>query len=119
MIIYNHDNRDGIRQRKIWETEKDKWRKEKNYQIKKKSERSEKGNLQVLENIKQVARKKKETWISWAEQEKYTKKKKIYYRNLFKWINPSAVPLVRYSGSFLKWKSEWLQQMDKKPNNDA
>ena len=37
---------------------------------------------------------------------------KLNSRNLFKGINTWAVPLVRYSGSFLKWTRHELKQMD-------
>ena len=37
---------------------------------------------------------------------------KLHCRNLIKGINTWAVPLVRYSGPFLKWSREELQQMD-------
>ena len=39
---------------------------------------------------------------------------KLSSRNLIKGINTGAVPLVRYSGSFLKWTSEELEQMDQR-----
>ena len=38
---------------------------------------------------------------------------KLYSRNLVKGINTWAVPLIRYSGPFLKWTREELKQMDK------
>ena len=37
---------------------------------------------------------------------------KLYYNNLIKGINTWAVPLVKYSGPFLKWTREELKQMD-------
>ena len=37
---------------------------------------------------------------------------KLNSRNLIKGINTWAVPLVRYSGPFLKWTREELKQMD-------
>ena len=37
---------------------------------------------------------------------------KLHYRNLIKGINTWTVPLVRYSGPFLKWTREELQQID-------
>ena len=47
-----------------------------------------------------------------------TKKKlletKLNSRNLIKGINTWAVPLVRYSGPFLKWTSDELRQMDQR-----
>ena len=39
---------------------------------------------------------------------------KLSSRNLIKGINAWAVPLVRYSGSFLKWTREELKQMDQR-----
>ena len=39
---------------------------------------------------------------------------KLYSRNLVKMINTWAVPLVRYSGPFLKWTREELKQMDQR-----
>ena len=42
---------------------------------------------------------------------------KLNSRNLIKGINTWAVPLVRYSGPFLKWTREELKQMD--PRDDV
>ena len=39
---------------------------------------------------------------------------KLSSRNLIKGINTWAVPLVRYSGPFLKWTREGLKQMDQR-----
>ena len=39
---------------------------------------------------------------------------KLSCRNLIKRINTWAVPLVRYSGPFLKWTREELKQMDQR-----
>ena len=39
---------------------------------------------------------------------------KLYSKNLIKGINTWADPVVRYSGSFLKWMREELQQMDQR-----
>ena len=39
---------------------------------------------------------------------------KLSCRKLIKGINTWAVPLVRYSGPFLKWTREELKQMDKR-----
>ena len=36
------------------------------------------------------------------------------HRNIIKEINTWAVPLIRYSGLFLKWTREELQQMDQR-----
>ena len=39
---------------------------------------------------------------------------KLFSRNLIEGINTWAVPVVRYSGSFLKWTREELKQMDQR-----
>ena len=39
---------------------------------------------------------------------------KLSSRNLIKGINTWAVPLVRYSGPFLKWTKDELKQMDQR-----
>ena len=39
---------------------------------------------------------------------------KLSCKNLIKAINTWAVPLVRYSGHFLKWTRDELKQMDKR-----
>ena len=39
---------------------------------------------------------------------------KHFSRNLCKWISTWAVPLVRYSGPFLKWTRDELKQMDQR-----
>ena len=39
---------------------------------------------------------------------------KLNFRNFIKGINPLAVPLVRYSGPFLKWTRDELKQMDQR-----
>ena len=39
---------------------------------------------------------------------------KLNCRNLIRGINTWAVPLVRYSGSFLKWTRDELDQMDQR-----
>ena len=39
---------------------------------------------------------------------------KLNSRNLIKGINTWAVPLVRYSGPFLKWTRDELKQMDQR-----
>ena len=73
----------------------------------KKSERSEKkGNLHVFGNIESGNERKIKKKAS-QENEKTT-------RNLIKRINPWALPLVRYSGLYLKWTREEFQQRDQK-----
>ena len=44
---------------------------------------------------------------------------KLYSRNLIKGINTWAVPLVRYTGPFLKWKMNKLKQMNKKTHDNS
>ena len=39
---------------------------------------------------------------------------KLSRRNLIKGMNTRAVPLVRYSGPFLKWARDELKQMEKR-----
>ena len=39
---------------------------------------------------------------------------KLSCRNLIKGINTWAVPLIRYSGPFVKWTREELKQMDQR-----
>ena len=47
-------------------------------------------------------------------KEYFRRTRKLYNRNLIQEINTWVVPLVRYSGPFLKWTSQELQQMNKK-----
>ena len=42
---------------------------------------------------------------------------KLYCKNFVKRINTWAVPLVRYSGPFLKWTREELKQIDQRTKN--
>ena len=42
---------------------------------------------------------------------------KLYSRNFIKGINNWAVPLVRYSGPFLKWARDKLKQWTKEKEN--
>ena len=75
--------------------------------------------LDILEadTIKQVEMKDK------IRKEYFRRTKKLRdkmpSRNLIKGINTWAVPLVRYSGPFLKWIRDELRQMDKKINDHA
>ena len=46
-----------------------------------------------------------------------TKETKFSSRNLIKGIDTWAVPLVRYSGPFLKWTRDELKQIDKRTRN--
>ena len=65
--------------------------------------------LGVLEGdtIKQEEIKEK------IKKEYLMRTRKLYSRNLIKWINTWALPLVRYSRLFLKWTTE-LKLMDQK-----
>ena len=73
------------------------------------------------------------TWVSWrltpsnkckwktrseknifGERKNYSRRKKLFSRNLIKAINTWAVSIVRYSGPFLKWTREELKQMDQR-----
>ena len=71
--------------------------------------------LDILEadTIKQVE-------IKYKIQKEYLRrtrkllKTKLSSRNLIKGINTCAVPLVRYSGPFLKWTRDELKQMDQR-----
>ena len=87
---------------KLWKAVNDTRRKESNYQIKKKSERSEKKetykNLEILEpdTVKELEMKEKEI-ISRTRKQFETKP---YFRNIVKGSNTWAVPLVRYPRQF-------------------
>ena len=39
---------------------------------------------------------------------------KLYHRNILKGINTWVIPLVSFSGPFLKWTREELKQMDQR-----
>ena len=65
-----------------------------------------------LAKSKQKWRRKKEK-VYLRQIRKYLEIK-LCGRNLIKGINTWAVPLVRYSGLFLKWTKEELRQMDEK-----
>ena len=71
--------------------------------------------LGILEadTIKQVEMKEKiqKEYLKWTRKLLETK---LSSRNLIKGINTWAVPLVRYSGPFLKWTREELKQMDQR-----
>ena len=67
------------------------------------------------------------SWVSWRQVEMKDKiqieylrrtsklpETKLSSRNLIKEINTWAVPLVRYSGPFLKWTRDELKQMDQR-----
>ena len=69
--------------------------------------------LGILEadTIKQV-QMKDIIWKKYLRRTRKLQETKLSSRNLIKGINTWAVPLVRYSGPFLKWTREELKQMD-------
>ena len=69
--------------------------------------------LGILEadTIKQVEMKNK-IQKEYVRRTRKQLETKLNSRNLIKGINTWAVPLVRYSGPFLKWTREELRQMD-------
>ena len=71
------------------------------------------GILGILEadTIKQVQMKDK-TQKEYLRGTRKLLETKLSSRNLIKGINTWAVPLVRYSGPFLKWTRDELKQMD-------
>ena len=71
--------------------------------------------LGILEadTIKQVEMKNKIQKVYLRRTRKLLETK-LSSRNFIKGINTWAVPLVRYSGPFLKWTSEELRQMDQR-----
>ena len=71
--------------------------------------------LDILEadTIKQTEMKEK-IQKEYLRKTKKLLETKLNRRNLIKGINTLAVPLVRYSGPFLKWTREELKQMDQR-----
>ena len=71
--------------------------------------------LGILEanSIKQVEMKDK-IWKEYLRRTRKILKTKLSSRNLIQGINTWAVPLVRYSGPFLKWTRDELKQMDQR-----
>ena len=69
--------------------------------------------LGILEadTIKQVKMKEK-IQKEYLRRSRKLHETKLNSRNLIKRINTWAVPLVRYSGPFLKWSRDELKQMD-------
>ena len=66
----------------------------------------------VPDNIKQEQMKHKiQKYLRWTRKLLETK---LSCRNLIKGINTWALPLVRYSGLFLKWTRDELKQMDRR-----
>ena len=70
------------------------------------------GILEVV-TIKQVQMKDK-IWKEYLRRTRKLLEIKLCNRNLIKGINTWAVPLVRYSGPFLKWTRDELKQMDQR-----
>ena len=71
--------------------------------------------LGILEadTIKQVEMKEK-TQKEYLRRTRKLLETKLNSKNLIKGINTWAVPLVRYSGPFLKWTRDELKQMDQR-----
>ena len=71
--------------------------------------------LGILEadTVKQVQMKDK-TRKEYLRRTRKLLETKLSSRNLMKGINTWAVPLVRYSGPFLKWTGDELKQMDQR-----
>ena len=65
------------------------------------------------DNIKQVEMKDK-IQKEYPRRTRKLPETKLSSRNLIKGINTWAVPLVRYSGPFLKWTSDELRQMNQR-----
>ena len=82
-----------------------------------------KGNLKYLgileaDAIKQME-KKENLFKKYLRRTRKLLETKLYCRNLIKGGNTWDVPLVRYSGLFLKWAREELQQMDQRTRNSS
>ena len=95
-----------------WETRGTEW----NYQIKKKSEHSEKRKPTNTRKYWKRTLSHKWRWKK-IKKEYLRRTKKLFetklnIRNLIKGINTGAVLLIRYSGPFLKWTWEDLKQMN-------
>ena len=75
------------------------------------------------DNIRTLGEKEIYKYLSTLESDTIRKvemKEKIpkeYLRRAIKRINICTVPLIRYSGPFLKWSREELNQMDQKQEN--
>ena len=76
------------------------------------------GNLQVLGNIgighHQTSGDERKKIKKEYLRAKKLLETKLYNRNFIKEINTWAVPLVRYSGLFIRWTRDKLQQMDQR-----
>ena len=77
-----------------------------------------KWNLQILRNIgnrhHETSGDKRKNSKRVSRRMRKLLEIKLHWRNLVKGINAWAVPLERYSGPFLKWTREELQQMDQR-----
>ena len=69
--------------------------------------------ISEADTIKQVEMKEK-IQKEYLRRTRKLLKTKLNSRNLIKGINSWAVPLVRYSGPFLKWTRDELKQMDQR-----
>ena len=69
--------------------------------------------IREADNIKQVEMKD-QIQKEYLRRTRKLLETKHSCRNLIKGINPWAVPLVRYSGTFLKWTIDDLKQMDQR-----
>ena len=68
----------------------------------------------TVDTIKQAEMTKNKEYVRWTTKFLETK---LSGRKLMKRIKTRAVPLVRHSGSFLKWSREELRQMDQRTRN--
>ena len=98
-----------------WKVANDIWLTAWNYQITTKLEHMEKMKPTTLEadTIKQVEMKD-QIRKEYLRRTRKLLETKLSSRNLIKGINTWAVPLVRYSGPFLKWIRDEFKQMDQR-----
>ena len=75
--------------------------------------------LEIMEadTIKKVEIKEKKIKKAYLRRTRRLPETKVYYRNLIRGINTWAVPLVRYSGLFLKWIREDLKKCTREQEN--
>ena len=69
-------------------------------------------NLQILRNIRSRHHQTSEDEISKKRITRKRRETKVNRRYLIKWINTWVVPLARYSGPFLKWTREEIQEIE-------
>ena len=100
-----------------WKVANDIWLAEWNYQIRTKwnlqNETYKYLGILEVDTIKQVEMKDK-IKKEYRRRTRKLLKTKLSSRNLIKGINTWGVPLVRYSGPFLKWTRDELKQMDQR-----